>query len=106
MIYKKQQFGTFNLHTIKTDKFKLCHVEIYFRNNVNVNDITKRNALFDVLFENNNEFKSRRLLNLKLEELYDMLLFHMKAMYHYFNNDCKNLTIDVNIGNSKHSENK
>ena len=69
MIYKKQQFGTFNLHTIKTDKFKLCHVEIYFRNNVNVNDITKRNALFDVLFENNNEFKSRRLLNLKLEEL-------------------------------------
>ncbi len=71
MIYKKQQFGTFNLHTIKTDKFKLCHVEIYFRNNVNVNDITKRNALFDVLFENNNEFKSRRLLNLKLEELYN-----------------------------------
>lgn len=42
----------------------------------------------------------------KKEELYDMLLFHMTAMYHYFNNDCKNLTIDVNIGNSEHSENK
>lgn len=50
--------------------------------------------------------KNEEISFLKKEELYDMLLFHMKAMYHYFNNDCKNLTIDVNIGNSKHSENK
>lgn len=50
--------------------------------------------------------KNDEISFLKKEELYDMLLFHMKAMYHYFNNDCKNLTIDVNIGNSKHSENK
>lgn len=75
MIYKKQQFGTFNLHTIKTDKFKSCHVEIFFRNNVNVDDITKRNILFDVLFENNNEFRSKRLLNLKLEELYNASVY-------------------------------
>lgn len=50
--------------------------------------------------------KNEEISFLKKEELYDMLLFHMKAMYHYFNNDCKNLTIDVNIGNSEHSENK
>lgn len=50
--------------------------------------------------------KNDEISFLKKEELYDMLLFHMKAMYHYFNNDCKNLKIDVNIGNSKHSENK
>lgn len=49
--------------------------------------------------------KNEELSFLKKEELYDMLLFHMIAMYHYFNNDCKNLTIDVNMGNSKHSEN-
>ena len=28
MIYKKQQFGTFNLHTIKTDKFKTISIDI------------------------------------------------------------------------------
>lgn len=75
MIYKKQKFGSFNLHTVKTDKFKLCHVEVYFRNNVNTLEIAKRNVLFDVLFESNNEYKTRRLLNLKLEELYNASIY-------------------------------
>ena len=32
MEYKQIDKRSYKLHLIKTDKFKLCHVEIYFRN--------------------------------------------------------------------------
>ena len=33
MIYRKFESNTYNIYTIKTDKFKTCHMEIIFRNN-------------------------------------------------------------------------
>ena len=42
MIYKEYKHNTYNLYTVKTDKFKTCHMEIVFRNNINKNDVTKR----------------------------------------------------------------
>lgn len=42
----------------------------------------------------------------KKEELYDNLLFHMKEMYHYFNNDDKQVEFKFEIGNIEFSENK
>lgn len=71
MIYKKQNFGGYNLHTIKTDKFKLCHIEIIFRNKVVKEDITKRKVLFDVLCETSKNYPHHRDLILKLEDLYN-----------------------------------
>ena len=35
MIYKTYNNKTYNIYTIKTDKFKTCHMEIVFRNNIN-----------------------------------------------------------------------
>ena len=32
MEYRKMNMGGYNLHLIKTDKFKMCHIEIIFRN--------------------------------------------------------------------------
>ena len=33
MEYKRLSMGGYNLHLIKTDKFKMCHIEVIFRNN-------------------------------------------------------------------------
>ena len=70
MEYKKQIMKGFNLHLIKTNKFKNCHVEIIFRNNINVYDITKRQFLTRLLCESNIDYPTRRKLLLKLEDLY------------------------------------
>ena len=68
MLINNKNYGSYNLHTIKTDKFKTCHVEIVFRNNVNVEELTIRNVLFDTLLEGSKNYETNRLLNLKLED--------------------------------------
>ena len=39
MLINNKNYGSYNLHTIKTDRFKTCHVELMFRNNVNVEEM-------------------------------------------------------------------
>ena len=41
MVFKDYKMKGYTLHTIKTDKFKMCHVEVIFRNNVVKEEITK-----------------------------------------------------------------
>ena len=36
MIYKVYKNNTYNIYTVKTDKFKTCHMEIVFRNNIEI----------------------------------------------------------------------
>ncbi|MDD2504702.1 MAG: insulinase family protein [Bacilli bacterium] len=79
MVYKEEKHGAFTLHTIKTDKFKLCHMEIIFRNNVVKEDITKRNILFDLLTESNKDFETKRSLTLRLEDLYNASLYSVTS---------------------------
>ena len=74
MEYKKLSLGGYNLHLIKTNKFKTMHVETIFHNNVNINDITKREFLTRILLESNNNYQSDRKLQIKLEDLYDASL--------------------------------
>ncbi len=71
MEYKKVTLGGFNLHLIKTDKFKTTHVEVIFHNNVKVEDITKRQFISKIISESNKTYKTNRDVNLKLEDLYD-----------------------------------
>lgn len=75
MIYRKESMGGYNLHTIKTDKFKMCHIEIIFRNNAIKEEITIRNVLFEYLCECSKLFPTRRELLLKLEDLYGANIF-------------------------------
>lgn len=79
MVYKREKHGAYTLHTIKTDKFKLCHMELIFRNNVIKEDITKRNVLFDLLTEANKKYPTRRLLTLKLEDLYNSSIYSVTS---------------------------
>ena len=79
MVYKAEKHGPYTLHTIKTNKFKLCHMEIIFRNNIEKEDITKRNILFDILTESSKKFPTKRSLSLKLEDLYNAHLYSVTS---------------------------
>lgn len=70
MQYKKYECKTFTIHTIKTDKFKNCLMEINFRKNIVKEDITKYNFLIDMLAMSNALYPTRRDVVLKLENLY------------------------------------
>lgn len=75
MQINKENYKGYNLYTIKTEKFKTCHIEIIFRNNVNVYELTIRNVLFDILIESTKKYKTNRLLKLRLEELYNACIY-------------------------------
>lgn len=75
MQIKKETNKSYNLCTIKTEKFKMCHIEVIFRNNVNVNEITIRNVLFDTLIQSSKKYPTSRLKKIRLEELYNASIY-------------------------------
>ena len=75
MIYKTYNNKPYNIYTIKTDKFKTCHMEIVFRNNINKNDITKRSLITEMLVENSKKYKTRRDMIIELENLYNSYFY-------------------------------
>lgn len=79
MIYKFHKNGSYNIHTIKTDKFKTIKMEIIFRNNINKSSIAKRTLLFELLMENSKAYQTKRDLILKLEELYNASCYSVSS---------------------------
>lgn len=75
MVYKEYKMGPYNLHTIKTNRFKLCHMEIIFMNNVVKDEISKRNILFDYLTDFSKKYPTMRDKYLKLEDLYNASIY-------------------------------
>ena len=75
MIYKTYNNKSYNIYTIKTNKFKTCHMEIIFRNNIDKNTITKRGMLTEMLVENSKKYKTRREMIIELEELYNSYFY-------------------------------
>lgn len=73
MEYKMYKVGSYNIHTIKTDKFKTIKMDIIFRNNFDEKTSEIRSLLFEILTENNKEYNTKRKLNLKYESLYNAL---------------------------------
>lgn len=75
MEYKEYNNKTYNLYTIKTDKFKTNHMEIVFRNNIVKSDVTKRNMITEMLVENSKNFPTRRDMIIELENLYNSYFY-------------------------------
>ena len=89
MIYKTYNNKSYNIYTIKTNKFKTCHMEIIFRNNIERETITKRGMLTEMLVENSKKYKTRREMIIELEELYKSIENKYEILY-------KDLNIDKN----------
>ena len=75
MIYKEYKTNTYNIYTVKTNKFKTCHMEIVFRNNIKRNEITKRSLITELLVENSLEFNTRKKMITELENLYNSYFY-------------------------------
>ena len=72
MNYSKYTTNAYNLHLIKTDKFKTVMLRINFKKKIEKEDITYRNLLSKVLFQSNKNYSSKRELEILTEELYNI----------------------------------
>mgnify|MGYP003294771421 CR=1 FL=1 len=82
MKYEEFNMGSYNLHIIKTKKFKTITVEVNFRRKLKSDEITIRNLLKSVLLSTNNNFKRE----LKRDGLYsDKLEEFLENYMKYYN---------------------
>ena len=72
MKYRKILKSSYNLHLIKTDKFKTLFFKFVFRDDLIKEDVTIRNLLINMLDESTSKYNTNRLLNIRKEELYDL----------------------------------
>ncbi len=70
MIYKMYKCNSFNVHTLKTDKFKTSHIEIIFRKPIIKEELGSYSFLMDLLMESSLKYPKRKDLIVKFEELY------------------------------------
>ena len=92
--------GAYNLHIIKTNKFKTITVEVNFREKIDPNYIAMRNILKAVLLNTNNLYKTERDLIKETENLYDLKLISSNTRIGQFSN----LSFKVRFLNEKYTE--
>ncbi len=74
MEYKVYDCDSYRIHTIKTDKFKNCSMEIMFRNKIDEKKITENNMVVDMLMHSSKKYPKRRDVAIELENLYSSFL--------------------------------
>ena len=70
MVYKTYKCNSFNVHTIKTDRFKTAHMEIMFRKKVVKEELCAYTFLMDMLSGSTKNYPVKRDLIVQFEELY------------------------------------
>ena len=70
MEYKKFEYPSFNLYTVKTNRFKTCQMEIIFQSDANKQDVMNKTFLADLMSDCSKKYQSRKDVARKLEELY------------------------------------
>lgn len=72
MKYKKISTHSYNLHIIKTNKFKTITIKVNFKRKLIKEEIVLRNLIIHTLCESCSDYPSRRLMNIQTEELYEL----------------------------------
>lgn len=75
MTYKTYNCNSFNVYTIKTDKFKTCHMEIIFNHEVKKEQLCVDSFLTDILAETSNKYPTRKEVVAHLEDLYKAVFY-------------------------------
>lgn len=73
MKYTKTSNYSYNLHVIKTDKFKTVTIQVNFKRKIKKEEITLRNMIVNMLCESNSVYKTERELLIATEELYSLV---------------------------------
>ena len=75
MEYQKYNCNSYNIHTIKTDKFKTVRMEIIFSREVKKCEMAAFTFLCDLLTDSSKQYKTRKDIAIRLEELYKSVLY-------------------------------
>lgn len=100
MKYKKINTYSYNLHIIKTDKFKTITVKMNFKRELKKEEITYRNMIINTLCESTSEYPTKRLMNIATEELYEL---NYRAM-NYISGKYNIMGFDVTFLNEEYTE--
>lgn len=72
MKYKKYELGPYNLHVIKTDKFKKIQTKIFFKRKLVKEELPYRDLLSEMLIVTTKKYPTIRTINIKREDLYSL----------------------------------
>lgn len=75
MEYKKYLGSSFNIYTIKTDRFKTSHLEVVFRDYANQDTIGTYSFLADILSDSCHKYPKKKDLITRFEELYKIVIY-------------------------------
>lgn len=75
MEYKKIDMTSFNLHLIKTDRFKTVNIRVCLRDTIKKEEITLRNMLASFLTYSTNSYPTKREMVLKAQDLYGVTVY-------------------------------
>lgn len=75
MKYKTYNCNSFNVHTIKTDRFKTSHVEVIFRDTANKEEMGAYSFLADMLSQSSKTYPRKKDLITRFEELYKIIVY-------------------------------
>lgn len=79
MTYKEYKNNSFNLYTIKTDRFKTCFLDIIFYNKVNKDAVTKENVFASMIQHSSLKYPKRKFVVEHSEDLYNAQFYSSKA---------------------------
>ncbi|MBQ7136384.1 MAG: insulinase family protein [Bacilli bacterium] len=100
MQYKKIELGSYNLHMIKTDRFKTVNVQIILSDKIKKEDITKRNFLSDMLTYSSLKYPTKKDISMASQDLYAANIYSTSyRLGNYYNTD-----INLYFLNEKYSE--
>ena len=74
MEYICHNMNAYNLHIIKTNKFKTITIDVSFRRKIKKEEITIRNLLKELMVNSTMSYPSERSLVIQSEKLYDLKL--------------------------------
>ena len=74
MEYTCYNMNAYNLHIIKTDKFKTITIDVSFRRKIKKDEITIRNLLKELIVNSSLSYPTERSLIIQTEKLYDLKL--------------------------------
>lgn len=75
MKYKTYNCNSFNIYTIKTDRFKTSHLEVIFKNVLKKEEIGTYSFLADMLSEGCKRYPRKKDLITRFEELYKIVIY-------------------------------
>lgn len=100
MQYKKIELKSYNLHMIKTKRFKTVNMQIILSDKIKKEDITKRNFLSDILTYSCKKYKTKRDISIASQNLYAASIYSTSyRLGNYYNTD-----INLYFLNEKYSE--